>query len=92
SFDVIVNATPLGSSGEDALGNAALHPSQVVFDLVYEPPTTPLVERAHAAGAGAWGGLGMLVHQAAASFRIWTGQEPPIEIMSAAGLHAVLRR
>jgi shikimate 5-dehydrogenase len=34
----------------------------------------------------------MLVHQAAASFRIWTGQEAPIEIMSAAALHAVLKR
>jgi shikimate 5-dehydrogenase len=64
----------------------------MVVDLVYEPPATKLVERAHEAGAGAWGGLGMLVHQAAASFRIWTGQEPPIEIMSAAALHAVFRR
>jgi shikimate 5-dehydrogenase len=34
----------------------------------------------------------MLVHQAASSFRIWTGQDPALEIMSAAALHAVLKR
>jgi shikimate dehydrogenase len=44
---------------------------------------------ARAAGAVAWGGLGMLIHQAAASFRIWTGQDPPLETMSAAALHAL---
>jgi shikimate dehydrogenase len=88
---VVVNATPLGTDGEDPAGGAPLRSGQLVVDLVYSPPVTPLVDRARQAGADAWGGLGMLVHQAAASFRIWTGQSPPVETMSAAALHAVHR-
>ncbi|HEX2049940.1 MAG TPA: shikimate dehydrogenase [Actinomycetota bacterium] len=87
--DLVVNATPLGGDGTDPAPGAAFRPGQVVVDLVYDPPATPLVERARAAGADAWGGLGMLVHQAAASFRVWTGQEPSVEAMSAAAVHAL---
>jgi shikimate dehydrogenase len=89
SIDIVVNATPLGGAGEAVLEGARFGPGQTVVDLVYAPPTTPLVERARAAGARAWGGLGMLIHQGAASFRIWTGQEPPFETMSAAALRAL---
>lgn len=87
--DVVVNTTPLGSGGEDPLPEADLGTGQFVVDLVYRPPVTPLIERARASGAEAWGGLGMLVHQAVAAWRIWTGQEPPVEAMSAAALHAL---
>lgn len=87
--DVVVNATPVGGDGSDPAPGASFRAGQVVVDLVYDPPSTPLVERARAAGADAWGGLGMLVHQAAASFRIWTGREPPVEAMSAAAVHAL---
>lgn len=87
--DLVVNATPLGMRGEDPLPATRFKAGQVVVDLIYEPPSTVLIERARAAGADVWGGLGMLVHQAAASFRIWTGREPPIETMSAAAVHAV---
>jgi shikimate dehydrogenase len=87
--DLVVNATPLGMNGEDPLEGVDLTPGKTVVDLVYAPPVTPLIARARAAGADAWGGLGMLVHQAAASFRIWTGQEPPLPTMSAAALHAL---
>lgn len=87
--DIIVNATPLGMGGEDSLPRAALNPEQVVVDLVYWPPSTRLIERARASGASAWGGLGMLLGQAAASFRIWTGQDAPIDIMSVAALRAI---
>ena len=86
---IVVNATPLGGEGEDPVPDATWHPGQVVVDLVYSPPATPLVEAARAAGADAWGGLGMLVRQAAASFQIWTGQDPPLETMSAAAVHAI---
>jgi shikimate dehydrogenase len=87
---LIVNATPVGMAGEeDPLPTVGFRSDQTVVDLVYRPPLTPLVERARAAGADAWGGLGMLVHQAAASFRIWTGREPPLDVMSAAALHAL---
>jgi shikimate dehydrogenase len=86
---LIVNATPLGGGGENPLEQAAWRPDQVLIDLVYSPPTTPLAAAARAAGAPAWGGLGMLVRQAAASFQIWTGQDPPLETMSAAAVHAI---
>jgi shikimate dehydrogenase len=87
--DLVVNATPVGTAGEDVAPGARFHPGQLVLDLIYQPPSTKLVERARAGGADAWGGLGMLVHQAAASFRIWTGQDPPIETMSAAAVRAI---
>lgn len=87
--DIVVNATPVGMDGLDPLADVSFRPGQVVVDLIYEPPSTPLVERARAAGADAWGGLGMLVRQAAASLRIWTGQDPPVETMSAAAVRAI---
>jgi shikimate dehydrogenase len=87
--DLIVNATPLGVAGEDAIPSARFTTGQAVVDLVYARPATPLLESARSGGAEAWGGLGMLVHQAAASIRIWTGQRAPIEAMSAAAIHAL---
>ena len=87
--DIIVNTTPIGSEGDDPLVGMPWAPSHAVVDLVYSPPSTPLVESARAGGADAWGGIGMLVRQAAASFRIWTGQDPPLETMSAAIVHAI---
>jgi shikimate dehydrogenase len=87
--DLVVNATPLGMNGENPLPNARWRAGQVVVDVVYRPPVTPVMAAARAQGAVAWGGLGMLIHQAAASFRIWTGQDPPLETMSAAALHAL---
>ena len=47
---------------------------------------TPLVAAARERGAAAANGLGMLIHQAAHAFRLWTGEEPPLEVMSAAAL------
>ena len=87
--DVVVNATPVGMSGEKLLENTRWRPGQVVCDLVYAPPTTPLMEAARASGAEAWGGLGMLIHQAALSFRIWTGKDPSLAAMSAAAVRAI---
>jgi shikimate dehydrogenase len=90
SADVVVNATPAGMDGRtDPVPGASFRPDQVVVDLIYSPPTTPLMRRARAAGAEAWGGLGMLVRQAAASFSIWTGREPSLETMSAAAVRAI---
>jgi shikimate dehydrogenase len=88
--DLIVNATPLGMKDENPVPAARWRQDQFVVDLVYAPPVTPLTAAARAAGAEAWGGLGMLVHQAAASFRIWTGQAPSTEVMSAAAVRAIM--
>ncbi|MDQ3878146.1 MAG: shikimate dehydrogenase [Actinomycetota bacterium] len=82
-FDLVVNATPVGMREGDRLDNIRLSATQVVVDLVYHAPSTPLLDAARAVGAQSWPGLGMLVRQAAASFQIWTGQDPPLETMSA---------
>lgn len=87
---LIVNATPVGGHGEESPVPAhAISPGCVVVDLVYHPPKTPLIEGARARGAIAHNGLGMLLHQAALSFEIWTGVQPPLDKMSAAALSAL---
>jgi shikimate dehydrogenase len=83
--DLVVNATPLGAAGE-SLPHPPLGPGILVVDLLYRPAVTPLLAAARAAGAGSFGGLGLLLHQAALSFALWTGQEPPMPVMSAAAL------
>ena len=50
-----------------------LGPPQIVVDLVYHPVDTPLLRAAHERGARAIDGVGMLVHQAALAFTLWTG-------------------
>lgn len=87
--DVIVNATPLGMNDDNPLGEVSWSEGQVVCDLVYSPAVTPLMESARNGGAEAWGGLGMLIHQAALSFRIWTGKDPSTAAMSAAAVRAI---
>lgn len=84
--ELIVNATPVGMSGDPGVpfDPALLHTGQLVVDLVYEPIRTALLEAAAERGAETLNGVGMLVHQAAEAFRLWTGREPPVEVMQAA--------
>jgi shikimate dehydrogenase len=83
-FDVIVNATPLGMNGEaPPFDVAKLRTAQFVYDTVY-PVETPLLREARSRGLRAAGGLGMLVHQGALSFSLWTGVAPPLDVMRAA--------
>jgi shikimate dehydrogenase len=57
-------------------------PSEVtLYDMVYTPAQTRLMQQCQAAGGRAIGGIGMLVRQGAAAFKIWTGIEPPFDIM-----------
>lgn len=80
-FDLVVNATPLGMDGEPPpFDTTQLHTGQFVFDTVY-PVETPLLREARARGVRAAGGLGMLVHQGALSFSLWTGVVPPLDLM-----------
>ena len=90
--DLVVNATPIGEDGRSLLPEPAYRPGMLVVDLLYQPAATPLFSRARAAGATAFGGLGLLLHQAALSFELWTGQRPPLDVMSAAGLAALAER
>lgn len=87
TVDVVVNATPLGMTDERLpVDPARLGAGQLVVDLVYHPAVTPLLEAARARGAAAVNGVGMLIHQAARQFVRWTGEEAPLEVMSAAVL------
>jgi shikimate dehydrogenase len=62
----------------------ALPPDAAVLDMVYTPLTTALLARAEARGLRIVDGLGMLLHQGAIAFEMWTGFEPPIDVMRAA--------
>jgi shikimate dehydrogenase len=83
---LVIQSTPLGmrhgpGEGQSPLPRSAFRPGQVAFDLVYNPERTPFLLEAERGGARAVGGLAMLVHQGAASFRLWTGIEPPLDVM-----------
>jgi len=92
SADLVVNATPLGADGQTAPPLPRLAPGVVVIDLLYRPAITPLQAAARAAGAEAHGGIGLLLHQAALSFELWTGTPAPLEVMSAAALATLAER
>ncbi len=77
--DGLINATPLGMPGRDCL-NCELDrmPDQGwVFDMVYDPDETPLIGAGKARGLHTVDGLHMLVEQAATSFKLFFGQDPP---------------
>ena len=82
---LVINATSIGmepGAGVSPLGDGSvLHDGMVVLDIVYKPLRTQLLEQALAAGARALDGLGMLVHQGARAFEIWTGVRPPVDVM-----------
>jgi shikimate dehydrogenase len=100
--DIVVNATSVGMGnlltpdGRPAphfpIDPELLQPGQLVVDLVYEPIVTPLLEAARHRGAATVNGVGMLIHQAAHAFRLWTAEDPPLEVMSAAVLGELRRR
>jgi 3-dehydroquinate dehydratase/shikimate dehydrogenase len=78
--DLIVQATSLGMEGErpeDPLDWYDFTGREAVFDLVYRPEHSPLLERAAAAGCKTSNGWKMLRYQSAAQFKLWTGREPP---------------
>lgn len=88
--DLVINATPVGADGvQSPLDAAFATPGHLVVDLVYAPPVTPLLAAARRGGARSYNGLGMLLHQAALAFELWTGVPAPIEAMSAAAVAAV---
>jgi shikimate dehydrogenase len=89
--ELLVNATPIGTEDRSTTPVPAelLRPDLAVLDLVYRPSPTRLVREAHAIGAPARGGAGMLLRQAVDSFTLWTGRDAPVDVMRAA-LHAEL--
>ncbi len=93
--DLVVNTTVVGMSPHSAgcpWPVGVPYPAGVpLFDLIYTPPETRLMALARQSGAHATNGLTMLVHQGAEAFRLWTGVEPPVDIMLQACLHALGR-
>jgi len=92
--DLIIQATPIGMKPEEKplLTAKAFRPGQLLFDLIYMFPSTGIMREAASAGARTANGLGMLLHQGARSFEIWTGRTPDIAAMRAALEEAVYSR
>ena len=95
--NLIVNCTPVGMwgsglDGRSPIDRSLITPGATVLDLVYNPSETPLLGDAKAVGARPVGGLEMLVYQAAENLRLWTGREPPIDIMREVALKAISER
>jgi len=89
--DLCINCTPVGMSGKSE-GETLITTKQfvnakkdlVVMDLVYNPLRTKFLENAKSANLKTVDGLGMLVHQGAVGFKLWTGKDAPIEVMRSA--------
>lgn len=77
--DGVINATPLGMSGMDCLNCdlSKMGPNGWVFDMITDPPETPLIASAKSRGLKVATGLEMLIEQAATSFELLFGQKPP---------------
>jgi shikimate dehydrogenase len=85
--DLLINATPVGMHKDDPLifDSSKFHSKLVVYDLIYNPAKTVLLQEARRQGCSAvFNGLGMLLYQGALAFKIWLGVEPPIKIMDEA--------
>ena len=81
--DLIIQASPVGMKKDEPslLPKEAFRDGQRVFDLIYMYPETVFLSTAKSAGAQVANGLGMLLHQGAKAFEIWTGIEPNVEAM-----------
>ncbi len=83
--ELFVNCTTLGMSpnleGLPWDEEIEFRPQQTVYDLVYNPAVTRLLQLASVDGATVIGGLGMLIHQGAIAFERWTGEEAPVDVM-----------
>ncbi len=81
--DLVVQASPVGMKPDDVcpVPAQAFRKGQMAFDLVYNLPQTCFTRTASAGGAKAVNGLGMLLHQGAEAFTIWTGQPAAVGVM-----------
>ncbi len=84
--DLVINATSLGMKRSDPrlLPAALITPDLMVYDMVYRPAVTRLLEDANAAGARTANGLSMLLHQGALSLEIWLNRPAPLDVMRSA--------
>ncbi len=93
--DILINSTSVGmhpNANRTLVTSDMMHRGLVVYDIVYKPAQTRLLLEAKGARAKAVEGLGMLVHQGALAFEIWTGKRAPIKVMMAAAKREMRRR
>ena len=85
AVDLVLNATSLGLKPGDPSPldekQFSLRQARAVYDMIYNPAETALLKSARAAGCQAANGLGMLLHQGAKAFEIWTGKPAPLDVM-----------
>ena len=81
--DLLVNATSVGMDGQSSpVPESIVLPETIlVADIIYKPFETPFLKWARSQGNPAVNGLGMLLHQAAEAFQLWTGKEMPTEVI-----------
>lgn len=91
SHALVINATSAGLRETDAppIDLRALARPLGVYDMIYNPPLTPLLAQARALGLPHANGLSMLVHQGARALEIWTGAPVPVEAMRQAAYEAL---
>ncbi|MDP2767509.1 MAG: shikimate dehydrogenase [Candidatus Methanoperedens sp.] len=85
--DILINSTAVGMSpeiSETIVTGDVMHSNLVVFDIVYNPMKTRLLQEAKKAGAKTIDGVMMLVYQGAEAFKIWTGKTAPLDVMEKA--------
>jgi len=80
-----LNTTSLGLKPGDASPldekQFSLKQARAVYDMIYRPAETKLIAAAKKAGCQTANGFGMLLHQGAKAFEIWTGQPAPLDVM-----------
>lgn len=85
AVDLVINATSLGLKADDSSSldetQFSLKQTRAVYDMIYRPAETKLLAAAKATGCKTANGLGMLLHQGAEAFEIWTGKRAPLDVM-----------
>ncbi|HLC79687.1 MAG TPA: shikimate dehydrogenase [archaeon] len=91
-FDILINASPVGmkpNQNQTPIPSELLYPGLVVFDVVYDPIETKLLQDAKSLGCKTINGLEMLLEQGFASFELFTKKQAPQEVMRRAILEAI---
>ena len=90
NYDIIINATPVGSHGEESiLDEAALQEGKIVMDIVSMPLETKILKLAKQKGCAIIPGYKMLVHQAVPQLRLFTGRDVSFDVMERAALNVL---
>ncbi|MBT4513119.1 MAG: shikimate dehydrogenase [Chloroflexi bacterium] len=92
--DLLINCTPIGmkhspSENVSPVAQELISVNSLVYDVVYNPVKTRLLQLAEEKGARTLGGLSMLVYQGVASFELWTEKMAPVDIMMDKAVNAL---